>query len=104
LYGANWNKKMLRGTVLRAYQQSSATNRRYWIVVARYEFSSDGLGRTKEKELQMRSIIAEPPVTLATTMITTETTPQALAATLPLSIVAATAAAAAATMTAMEEL
>jgi hypothetical protein len=66
--------------------------------------SSDGLGRTKEKELQMRSIIAEPPVTSATTMITTETTPQAPAATLPLSVVAATAAAAAATMTAMEQL
>jgi hypothetical protein len=72
--------------------------------VARYEFSSDGLGRTKEKELQMQSIIAELPVTSATMMPITEMTPQALAATLLLSVVAATAAAAAATMRATKEL
>jgi hypothetical protein len=90
LFGSNWNTKMLQGSVLRAFQQHSAAGRRYWIVVANYELS---MGHTKVKELAMQSIIAEPLVTLATTMAMTETTTQAFSSTQPLSFVAATAAA-----------
>lgn len=86
---------MLRGTVIRAYQHSTGTNRRYWYVVANYKLA---LGRTKEKELQMRNVTAEPPV------ITTETTQAPVAAQPPFSAVAATAAAAAASEAAMAHL
>ena len=102
LYGSNWNTKMVQGTIVRAYQHTNISNRRYcWFVVANYELTA---GRIKEKELAMRNVVAERPVMTPTTMMTTEPATQTLAAAQPLSSVAAEAAATAATMTAMAEL
>ena len=95
LYGSNWNTKMVRGTVIRAFQQSSVTIRRYWYVVANYELTLD---KRKEKELQVRSVVEDTPI-----LVTTETTTQDPVAAQP-SISTVAAAAAAATTIEMAQL